>query len=173
MIRLVNMRLTVSQRGQSAQWLFGTASGGFSSASCFRRSTRAPARPQRYLSRAQDGVAARRVHAAGCQRASPPAIRIVPRSGPYLGAMMHRSGTRGRITIERAVRDAPGVRPCDVAVQRLEDGLPGIRFVRLPEPHERSLAGVLGPLPQSPSDEPWDDAIAVAIVAVGPSVLAP
>ncbi len=42
MIRLVNMRPTMSQRGQSGQWLFGTDSGQFSSASCFWRSTRAP-----------------------------------------------------------------------------------------------------------------------------------
>ena len=98
--------------------------------------------------------------------------------GPYLDPMTHRVDTRGRFTIERAIRDALGVRPDDVAVQSVENGSLVVKFMRLPAPHERSLAGIVGPPPQSPSDESWEDAVAGEIVAAetaasGPPVLAP
>ncbi|MBA2372811.1 MAG: AbrB/MazE/SpoVT family DNA-binding domain-containing protein [Chloroflexi bacterium] len=64
-------------------------------------------------------------------------------------------GERGQITIERAIRERLGIRPRDIAVQRVEDGRLVVEFVRPHEPHARSLAGILGPPPLSPS-EPLD-----------------
>lgn len=56
-------------------------------------------------------------------------------------------GERGQITIERSIRERLGIRPKDVAVQRIEDGRLVVEFIRPHEPHMRSLAGVLGPAP--------------------------
>lgn len=95
---------------------------------------------------------------------TPRAGRIVHRGGPYLGTMTHRVDSRGRFTIERAIRDALGIRPGDLAVQRIENGSLVTRFARLPKPHDRSPAGALGPPPQSPSGGSWEDAIAAEIV---------
>jgi bifunctional DNA-binding transcriptional regulator/antitoxin component of YhaV-PrlF toxin-antitoxin module len=64
-------------------------------------------------------------------------------------------GERGQITIERAIRERLGIRPKDVAVQRVEDGRLVVEFVRPHEPHMRSLAGILGPSPKQPL-EPLD-----------------
>ncbi len=64
-------------------------------------------------------------------------------------------GERGQITIEREIRDKLGVKPKDIAVQRVEDGRLVVEFIRPHEPHMRSLAGVLGPPPRRPS-EPLD-----------------
>lgn len=54
-------------------------------------------------------------------------------------------GERGQITIERAIRERLGIKPRDIAVQRVEDGRLVVEFVRPHEPHLRSLAGILGP----------------------------
>ena len=90
-----------------------------------------------------------------------------------MGTMTHRVDSRGRFTIERAIRDALGIRPGDLAVQRIENGSLVIRFARLPKPHDRSPAGALGPPPQSPSDEPREVTSAAEFVADGPFALAP
>jgi len=50
-------------------------------------------------------------------------------------------GTKGQVTIEKAIRDALGVQPGWRAVQRLEGGRVVIEF--LPPKHNRSLAGIL------------------------------
>jgi len=69
-------------------------------------------------------------------------------------------GERGQITIERAIRERLGIRPKDVAVQRVEDGHLIVEFVRPHEPHLRSLAGILGPSPIQSGEPPdIDDAI--------------
>ncbi len=69
-------------------------------------------------------------------------------------------GERGQITIEREIREKLGVRPRDIAVQRVLDGRLVVEFVRLHEPHMRSLARILGPSPRRPT-EPLniDDAV--------------
>ena len=59
-------------------------------------------------------------------------------------------GERGQITIERAIRERLGIRPKDIAFQRIEDGRLIIEFVRPHEPHMRSLAGILGPSQAGP-----------------------
>jgi bifunctional DNA-binding transcriptional regulator/antitoxin component of YhaV-PrlF toxin-antitoxin module len=64
-------------------------------------------------------------------------------------------GERGQITIERAIRERLGIRPKDIAVQRVEDGRLVVEFIRPHEPHMRSLAGVLAPSPKGPR-EPLD-----------------
>jgi bifunctional DNA-binding transcriptional regulator/antitoxin component of YhaV-PrlF toxin-antitoxin module len=70
-------------------------------------------------------------------------------------------GERGQITIEREIREKLGIRPKDLAVQRVEDGRLVVEFVRPHEPHMRSLAGILGPAPARLS-EPVDIDEAVA-----------
>jgi bifunctional DNA-binding transcriptional regulator/antitoxin component of YhaV-PrlF toxin-antitoxin module len=60
-------------------------------------------------------------------------------------------GERGQITIERRIREELGVRPRDFAVQRVENGRLVVEFIRPYEPHDRSLAGILGPSPTQPS----------------------
>ncbi|HSO29255.1 MAG TPA: hypothetical protein VLS28_05085 [Candidatus Sulfomarinibacteraceae bacterium] len=70
-------------------------------------------------------------------------------------------GERGQITIERQIRDKLGIRPRDLAIQRVEDGKLVVEFVRPYEPHMRSLAGILGPSPRQPR-EPLDIDEAVA-----------
>jgi bifunctional DNA-binding transcriptional regulator/antitoxin component of YhaV-PrlF toxin-antitoxin module len=70
-------------------------------------------------------------------------------------------GERGQITIEREIREKLGIRPKDLAVQRVEDGRLVVEFVRPHEPHMRSLAGILGPAPARPR-EPVDIDEAVA-----------
>ncbi len=70
-------------------------------------------------------------------------------------------GERGQITIEREIREQLGIKPKDLAVQRVQDGRLVVEFVRLPEPHMRSLAGILGPSPAEPR-EPLDIDDAVA-----------
>ena len=70
-------------------------------------------------------------------------------------------GERGQITIEREIREQLGIRPKDLAVQRVQDGRLVVEFVRPPDPHMRSLAGILGPSPGRPR-EPIDVDSAVA-----------
>lgn len=70
-------------------------------------------------------------------------------------------GERGQITIEREIREKLGIRPKDLAVQRVENGRLVVEFVRPHEPHMRSLAGILGPSPAQPR-EPLDIDEAVA-----------
>jgi bifunctional DNA-binding transcriptional regulator/antitoxin component of YhaV-PrlF toxin-antitoxin module len=70
-------------------------------------------------------------------------------------------GERGQITIEREIREQLGIRPKDLAVQRVQDGRLVVEFVRPPEPHMRSLAGILGASPKHPG-EPLDVDGAVA-----------
>jgi bifunctional DNA-binding transcriptional regulator/antitoxin component of YhaV-PrlF toxin-antitoxin module len=64
-------------------------------------------------------------------------------------------GERGQITIEREIRDQLGIKPKDLAVQRVEDGRLVVEFIRPPQPHMRSLAGILGRSPNQPH-EPLD-----------------
>jgi bifunctional DNA-binding transcriptional regulator/antitoxin component of YhaV-PrlF toxin-antitoxin module len=64
-------------------------------------------------------------------------------------------GARGQITIKREIRETLGVRPKDIAVQRVQDGRLVVEFVRPDAPHTRSLAGILGPAPRRPR-EPLD-----------------
>ena len=61
-------------------------------------------------------------------------------------------GERGQVTIERAIRERLGIKPRDIAVQRVEDGRLVIEFIRPHEPHMRSLAGILGPAPIQPGE---------------------
>lgn len=61
-------------------------------------------------------------------------------------------GERGQITIERAIRERLGIRPKDIAVQRVEDGRLVVEFIRPHEPHMRSLAGILGPSSMAPRE---------------------
>ena len=70
-------------------------------------------------------------------------------------------GERGQITIEREIREQLGIKPKDLAIQRVQDGQLVVEFVRPPEPHMRSLAGILGPSPGQPG-EPLDVDGAVA-----------
>jgi bifunctional DNA-binding transcriptional regulator/antitoxin component of YhaV-PrlF toxin-antitoxin module len=70
-------------------------------------------------------------------------------------------GERGQITIEREIREQLGIKPKDLAIQRVQDGRLIVEFNRPPEPHMRSLAGILGPLPRQPR-EPLDVDSAVA-----------
>jgi bifunctional DNA-binding transcriptional regulator/antitoxin component of YhaV-PrlF toxin-antitoxin module len=74
-------------------------------------------------------------------------------------------GERGQITIEKAVREALGVRPRDVAIQRVENGRLVVTFMRPAPAHCRSLAGILGTPPHPPTGQPWDEAIADEVVA--------
>jgi bifunctional DNA-binding transcriptional regulator/antitoxin component of YhaV-PrlF toxin-antitoxin module len=64
-------------------------------------------------------------------------------------------GERGQITIERSIRERLGVRPKDIAVQRVGEGHLVVEFIRPHTPHIRSLAGVLAPAPD-PSPDPVD-----------------
>ena len=64
-------------------------------------------------------------------------------------------GERGQITIERDIRRELDIQPKDVAVQRIEHGRLIVEFIRPVAPHTRSLAGILGPAPRTPS-EPLD-----------------
>jgi bifunctional DNA-binding transcriptional regulator/antitoxin component of YhaV-PrlF toxin-antitoxin module len=74
-------------------------------------------------------------------------------------------GERGQITIEREIREKLGVRPRDIAVQRVLDGRLVVEFVRPHEPHMRSLAGALGPPPSRPPEPvDLDDAVSRAVV---------
>jgi bifunctional DNA-binding transcriptional regulator/antitoxin component of YhaV-PrlF toxin-antitoxin module len=50
-------------------------------------------------------------------------------------------GERFQITIDRKVRAELGVKPGDLAVERVEEGRLVVTFV--PAPHDRSLLGVL------------------------------
>ena len=69
-------------------------------------------------------------------------------------------GERGQITIEREIREKLGVRPRDIAVQRVQDGRLVVEFVRPHEPHMRSLARILGPSPRRLTEPPdIDDAV--------------
>jgi bifunctional DNA-binding transcriptional regulator/antitoxin component of YhaV-PrlF toxin-antitoxin module len=77
-----------------------------------------------------------------------------------------RVGQRGQITIEKELRETLGVRPRDIAVQHVEDGRLVVTFVRRPEPHMRSLAGVLGPPPRRPDPgKSWDELVEEAAAA--------
>ena len=70
-------------------------------------------------------------------------------------------GERGQITIEREIREQLGIKPKDLAVQHVQNGRLVVEFVRPPEPHMRSLAGILGPPPEGPG-QPFDIDDAVA-----------
>ena len=73
-------------------------------------------------------------------------------------------GERGQITIEREIREKLGVRPKDIAVQRVLDGRLVVEFVRPHEPHMRSLARILGPSPRRlPDPLDIDDAVAQGV----------
>lgn len=61
---------------------------------------------------------------------------------------MYVVGSRGQVTIDKAIRDKLGVKPKDVAVQEVIDGKVVIRF--LPAPHRRSLRGALKSKPVKP-----------------------
>jgi len=61
-------------------------------------------------------------------------------------------GERGQFTIERTIRERLGIRPKDIAVQRVEDGRLVVEFIRPHEPHMRSLAGILGPSSTAPHE---------------------
>jgi AbrB family looped-hinge helix DNA binding protein len=50
-------------------------------------------------------------------------------------------GDRFQITIDKLVRDELGVRPGDLAIERVEDGRLVVSFV--PRPHRDSLLGIL------------------------------
>lgn len=54
--------------------------------------------------------------------------------------MVSRVSERGRITIDRTVREQLGVQPGMVAHQRVVNGRLEVMF--LPAPHRRSLSGV-------------------------------
>ncbi len=75
-------------------------------------------------------------------------------------------GERGQITIEKEIRETLGVRPRDIAVQHVEDGRLVVTFVKQPEPHMRSLAGILGPPPRRPDPtKSWDELVEEAAAA--------
>jgi AbrB family looped-hinge helix DNA binding protein len=57
-------------------------------------------------------------------------------------------GSRGQITIDKAIRDRLGIKPKDVAVQEVVDGQVVVRF--LPAPHRRDLYGILKSKPRRP-----------------------
>ena len=59
------------------------------------------------------------------------------------------------MTIERVIRKQLGIKPKDIAVQRVEDGRLVVEFLRPHEPHMRSLVGILGPSPNQ-TREPLD-----------------
>jgi AbrB family looped-hinge helix DNA binding protein len=56
-------------------------------------------------------------------------------------AMANTVGVKGQVVIEKAIRDALGIRPGSVAIQNLREDHVEIRF--LPPEHDRSLRGVL------------------------------
>ncbi len=64
---------------------------------------------------------------------------------------MYVVGSRGQVTIDKAIRDKLGVKPKDVAVQEVINGKVVISF--LPAPHRRSLRGIL----KSKPSKPWKD----------------
>ncbi len=75
-------------------------------------------------------------------------------------------GERGQITIEKELREKLGVRPKDLAIQQIDQGRLVITFVRPPEPHMRSVAGILGPPPRLPEPaKSWDDLVEEAAAA--------
>ena len=75
-------------------------------------------------------------------------------------------GERGQITIEKEIREQLDVRPKDIAVQHVEDGRLVVTFLKQPEPHMRSLAGVLGPPPRRPDPgKSWDELVEEAAAA--------
>jgi AbrB family looped-hinge helix DNA binding protein len=55
--------------------------------------------------------------------------------------MTNKVGDRFQITIDKAIRERLGVRPGDIAIERVEDGLLVVEF--LPPIHDRSLRGIL------------------------------
>ena len=55
--------------------------------------------------------------------------------------MTNKVGERYQITIDKAVREKLGIKPGDRAVEWAEDGRLVIEF--LPQPHDRSLRGIL------------------------------
>jgi AbrB family looped-hinge helix DNA binding protein len=61
-------------------------------------------------------------------------------------------GDRFQITIDKRVRDELGVRPGDLAIERVEGGRLVVSFV--PRPHRESLLGVLR-RPGSPAIGDW------------------
>jgi len=65
-------------------------------------------------------------------------------------------GTKGQLVIEKPIRDALGVEPGWVAVQRLIGDRVEIRF--FPPQHDRSLQGILAPLvSRSLPPERWQE----------------
>jgi AbrB family looped-hinge helix DNA binding protein len=61
---------------------------------------------------------------------------------------MAKVGERGRITIDKKIRDQLCIRPNDIAVQEAVDGHLVVYFI--PAPHRRSLYGILKPRPKKP-----------------------
>jgi bifunctional DNA-binding transcriptional regulator/antitoxin component of YhaV-PrlF toxin-antitoxin module len=62
--------------------------------------------------------------------------------------ILYKVGSRGQVTIDKAIRDKLGVKPKDVAVQQVVDGKVVISF--MPAPHRRSLRGALKSKPIRP-----------------------
>ena len=63
---------------------------------------------------------------------------------------MYVVGSRGQVTIDKAIRDQLGVKPRDVAIQEVVDGKVVLSFLA---PHRRSLRGIL----KSKPVKPWKD----------------
>jgi bifunctional DNA-binding transcriptional regulator/antitoxin component of YhaV-PrlF toxin-antitoxin module len=65
----------------------------------------------------------------------------------YIGershTVAHRVGTKGQVVIEKAIRDALGVKPGWLAIQQVVDGHLEIHF--FPPEHSESLLGILAP----------------------------
>lgn len=71
--------------------------------------------------------------------------------------MPTRVGQKGQVVIEKAIRDALGVQPGSIAVQRQVGDHVELRFY--PPEHERSLAGMLaGELDRGIGIEEWSEA---------------
>ena len=66
-------------------------------------------------------------------------------------------GAKGQVVIEKPIRDALGIQPGDVAVQRIVDG--GVEIQFFPAEHDRSLRGILEPAgAYRVSEREWDEA---------------
>lgn len=78
--------------------------------------------------------------------------------------MATRVGAKGQVVIEQRIRQALGVRPGALAIQRLVGDHVEIQFT--PAPHRESLCGILKPhVRRWPTDPDDPDAVADAWVA--------